>query len=140
MFPALAEAVDFATRYRELAAPIIANIRCRLKPAQRPLLVAVCGRVRAGKNGAALRSLSEAGIASLHARLDEDVAGIRSTIMQCPVHSLTDVNQGLGRRRSTPVNYSGQSAQSAVESFRLCRDRRILTIYKNPPCRIGSRC
>jgi uridine kinase len=74
MFPAVAEAVDFAISYRELAAPVIANIRCRLESAQKPFLVAICGRARAGKSAvahAALRSLSEAGIASLHVRLDD---------------------------------------------------------------------
>jgi len=74
MFATVAEAVDFAGGYRELAAPILAEIRRLMARGTKPVLVAVSGRARAGKSviaHAVWRCLKEDGIAGLHVRLDD---------------------------------------------------------------------
>jgi mannose-1-phosphate guanylyltransferase / phosphomannomutase len=74
MFETVSEAVDFGLGYRTLAAPVMAAIRRALVRGTTPVLVGVSGRSRAGKSAiahAAIRSLSEDGVAGLHVRLDD---------------------------------------------------------------------
>jgi histidinol-phosphate phosphatase family protein len=74
MFTSVVEAIDFGLGYRDLAAPITAEIRRILQRGRQPVLVAVSGRARAGKSvvaHAVLRCLKEEGITSLHVRLDD---------------------------------------------------------------------
>jgi histidinol-phosphate phosphatase family protein len=73
MFETVSEAVDFAIGYGALAAPALTAIRHRLGT-NRPVLVGVCGRSRAGKSviaHAIVRALSEEGVSCLHVRLDD---------------------------------------------------------------------
>src|SRR5262249_39541375 len=72
MFDDVAHAVRFALTYRALVAPLIEIIR---KGAVRsPMIVAICGRSRAGKSAVAhalVRALTDAGERPLHVRLDD---------------------------------------------------------------------
>jgi mannose-1-phosphate guanylyltransferase/phosphomannomutase len=73
MFETVLEAVDFGLGYRTLAEPVMAEIRRALERGTTPVLVGVSGRSRAGKTAiahAAIRSLTEDGVAGLHVRLD----------------------------------------------------------------------
>jgi mannose-1-phosphate guanylyltransferase / phosphomannomutase len=74
MFETVSEAVDFGLGYRTLAAPVVTGIRRALERGTTPVLVGVSGRSRAGKTAiahAAIRSLTEDGVAGLHVRLDD---------------------------------------------------------------------
>jgi histidinol-phosphate phosphatase family protein len=74
MFENVSEAVDFAIRYSSRAEPIVKAVRDLLKIKPPPVLVAVCGRSRAGKSiiaNAILRHLTEQNVTCLHVRLDD---------------------------------------------------------------------
>jgi len=74
MFENVSEGVDFDLEYQTLASPIIASILSLIDRKSAPILVAVCGRSRAGKTvfaHAIVRVLIEDEIACLHVRLDD---------------------------------------------------------------------
>jgi histidinol-phosphate phosphatase family protein len=73
MFENVSEAVDFNLEYGVLSAPLVALIRELIDKTNPPVLVALCGRSRAGKSvlaHAIVRALTERDIACLHVRLD----------------------------------------------------------------------
>lgn len=73
MFENVSEAVDFNLEYGVLGAPLVALILELIDKSNPPVLVALCGRSRAGKSvlaHAIVRALTEQDIACLHVRLD----------------------------------------------------------------------
>jgi histidinol-phosphate phosphatase family protein len=74
MFEDVGEAVRFGLAYRDLAAPLAKAVRERQATTGRPLVVAVCGRSRAGKSviaHALVRCLQEDDTSCLRVRLDD---------------------------------------------------------------------
>jgi histidinol-phosphate phosphatase family protein len=74
MFENVSEGVDFDLEYQALASPIVASLLSLIDRKSVPILVAVCGRSRAGKSvlaHAIVRALTENDIACLHVRLDD---------------------------------------------------------------------
>jgi mannose-1-phosphate guanylyltransferase / phosphomannomutase len=74
MFENVSEAVDFDIGYGALAAPVLRAVRDSIDRRTGPVLVAVCGRARAGKSVVAhalVRALSEEDVPCLHVRLDD---------------------------------------------------------------------
>jgi histidinol-phosphate phosphatase family protein len=85
MFESVAEAVDFGIGYRALATPVIDALAPLLQERSRPLLVAVCGRSRAGKSTVAhaiTRTLSEDANSTLHVRLDDWIVPVAKRVRQ----------------------------------------------------------
>jgi len=73
MFDTVREAVEFSITYGALIAPVMTRLRSRRDRPDAPMLVAFCGRSRAGKTMAAhalTRSLAEQDVTCLHVNLD----------------------------------------------------------------------
>lgn len=99
MFENVHEAVDFNLEYATLAAPLMPIVVRLIDKLKSSVLIAVCGRSRAGKSvlaHAIVRALTESGIACLHVRLDDWILPAAERGPNCSVETRNQVEAMLG--------------------------------------------
>jgi histidinol-phosphate phosphatase family protein len=123
MFENVSEAVDFNLAYGALAAPIIAAVERKIDESNPPVLIAVCGRSRAGKSvlaHAIIRALAEQDIPCLRVRLDDWIlpAADRQPGCSAEVRNRVDAMEGLVQalRQGMPIRAPGYDAATRGNS------------------------
>jgi histidinol-phosphate phosphatase family protein len=123
MFEDVSEAVDFNLGYGALAEHILATIGELINKLKPPVLVAVCGRSRAGKSvlaHAVARALAERDIACLHVRLDDWIVPEAERGLSCSaeVRNRVEAMPGLVQALRDGLNIQAPGYDAATRGVR----------------------